>query len=64
MNMFLKVCMRIKKMIEIACMLYNLAIIGITCYMCANYSYWFLLLLLLTGSYKNDRSEEEHEEDF
>lgn len=33
---------------EIVCMLYNLAIIGITCYMCANYSYWFLLLLLLT----------------
>lgn len=51
-------------MIEIACMLYNLAIIGIICYMCANYSYWFLLLLLLTGSYKSDRSEEEHEEDF
>lgn len=46
-----------KKMAEIACMLYNLAIIGITCYMCANYSYWFLLLLLLTGSYKSDRSE-------
>lgn len=45
-------------------LLYNLAIIGITCYMCANYSYWFLLLLLLTGSYKSDRSEEEHKEDF
>ena len=64
MNMFLKVCTRRKKMIEIARMLYNLAIIGITCYMCANYSYWFLLLLLLTGSYKSDRSEKEHEEDF
>lgn len=25
-------------MLEIACMLYNLAIIGITCYMCANYT--------------------------
>lgn len=42
---------------EIVCMLYNLAIIGITCYMCANYSYWFLLLLLLTGSYKSERNE-------
>lgn len=42
---------------EIVCMLYNLAIIGITCYMRANYSYWFLLLLLLTGSYKSERNE-------
>mgnify|MGYP003373454789 CR=1 FL=1 len=49
-------------MIEIACMLYDLAIIGITCYMCANYSYWFLLLLLLTGSYKSDRSKEIEKE--
>jgi hypothetical protein len=36
---------------EIVCMLYNLAIIGITCYMCAN---WMELLKPYEGETKWD----------
>lgn len=35
---------------EIACMIYNLILIVIACYMCVNYSYWWLLILVFHGS--------------
>lgn len=47
----------------IFCLIYNLLLILITCYMCVKFSYWWLFLLLFLLSIRIKSNKEEKEND-